>query len=354
MIGAASTACPGAAGDTTSRMISDRDIRNMVLADGPAGLRLTPEFYTDGEGNILPGGGGAIPGLEEILGEQQKPAIPEGAVAHYQYCTAIPIATLLAMTWDPEAVRQAGDMVGGEMVEMGCTVWLAPGMNIHRNPLCGRNFEYYSEDPLVAGICAAADTIGVQSHPGVGTCIKHLAFNNQEDNRFHTSAHVGERAAREIYLKGFEIAVKAAQPMCIMTSYNLVNGIHTANNRDLVTTAVRDEWGFAGLVMTDWGTTGSVEMEPGRTFKYGSSNAAACILAGNDLIMPGSQEDVDEIIRSVGAAPDQVSFPLKTGDLQACARRILNVTARSSCYEKARPYNGGRLGLSAYIETQRS
>ena len=166
------------------------------------------------------------------------------------------------------------------MEELGVTLWLAPGMNIHRNPLCGRNFEYYSEDPLVAGMCAAADTLGVQKHAGVGTTIKHYALNNQEDNRMHTNAHVSERAAREIYLKGFEIAVRAAQPMSIMTSYNLVNGIHAANNKDTLTAIARNEWGFAGIVMTDWGTTGAIEMNPGAQFKYGSSSAAGCIKAG--------------------------------------------------------------------------
>lgn len=350
VIGSASAACPGAAGDTTSLMIEDRDIRNMILADGPAGLRLTKEFMTDKDDNILPGASMAIPDMDLLLLGQPAPEIPADAVSHYQYCTAIPIATLLAMTWDPEAIMDAGDIVGEEMVELGATIWLAPGMNIHRNPLCGRNFEYYSEDPLVAGICAAADTLGVQKHPGVGTCIKHFAFNNQEDNRFHTNAHVGERAAREIYLKNFEIAVKAAQPMSIMTSYNLVNGTHTANNYDTITTAARNEWGFAGLVMTDWGTTGSIEMEPGRTFKYPCSNAAGCVWAGNDLTMPGSQNDVDEIVKSVGASRDEVMYPLKLGDLQACAKRILSVIAQCSSYDSAVPYVAGRLGLEAFVK----
>lgn len=227
VIGAASTLCPGAAGDTTSCMIADRDIRNMVLADGPAGLRLSRSFMADADGNVIPG------------------------------TTDSPM----------------------------------PGMNIHRNPLCGRNFEYYSEDPLVSGMCAAADTRGVQKHAGVGTTIKHFAFNNQEDNRMHTNAHIGERAIREIYLKGFEIAVKTAQPMSIMTSYNLINGTHTANSYDLLTRAAREEWGFRGIIMTDWGTTGRMQILGKETQKYGSSGAAGCIKAGNDLIMPGSAED---------------------------------------------------------------
>ncbi len=326
VIGAASTLCPGAAGDTTPRMTQGRNIRNIVLADGPAGLRLSRHFMADRDGNVIPGTDEAgIPGME-LLG-MPKPEIPKDATDYYQYCTAIPIATLLAQTWDVEALEEAGDIVGEEMLEFGVTLWLAPGMNIHRNPLCGRNFEYYSEDPLVAGLCAAADTRGVQKHAGVGTTIKHFAFNNQEDNRMHTNAHIGERAIREIYLKGFEIAVKQSQPLSIMTSYNLINGVHTANSFDLITAIARDEWGFAGIVMTDWGTTGGMEMEPDKTFRYGCSSAAGCIKAGNDLIMPGRIEDVEEIVASVEA-----KTPITLGDLQACAKRILRIIAQSRAY----------------------
>lgn len=339
VIGAASAACPGAAGDTTSLMLEDRNIRNMILADGPAGLRLSTSFAADAEGNLIPGTGAVpIPGLDLLMGAAPKPEVPADAVYYYQYCTAIPIATLLAQTWDVEAIQEAGDIVGEEMDELGVTLWLAPGMNIHRNPLCGRNFEYYSEDPLVAGMCAAADTLGMQKHSGVGTTIKHFAFNNQEDNRMHVNSHVGERAIREIYLKGFEIAVKASQPMSIMTSYNLINGIHTANSHDLITAIARDEWGFEGIVMTDWGTTGGSEMNPGETFKYGASNAAGCIKAGNDLTMPGSQADVDEIVKSVGAAEGSVLSPITLGELQACAKRMLGIILQSSAYGDSAPY----------------
>lgn len=334
MIGAASAACPGAAGDTTSRMIEDRNIRNMILADGPAGLRLCSSFSVDRDGNLIPGTESSSLGDMDLLsGTGEKPEVPEDAVTYYQYCTAIPIATLLAQTWDLEAIEEAGDIVGEEMEELGVTLWLAPGMNIHRNPLCGRNFEYYSEDPLVAGRCAAADTFGVQKHKGVGTTIKHFAFNNQEDNRMHVNAHISERAIREIYLKCFEIAVKTAQPMSIMTSYNLVNGVHTANSYDLLTAIAREEWGFQGIIMTDWGTTGSIELHPELKFKYGSSSAAGCIRAGNDLTMPGSQNDVDEIIKSVGAAAGEVKCPITLGDLQACAKRMLHIIAQSAVYE---------------------
>ncbi len=335
IVGAASAVCPGAAGDTTSLMIGDRDVRNMVLADGPAGLRLSRQFMADAAGNVIPGTGETpLPGMEVLA--KEKPEIPADAVRYYQYCTAIPIATLLAQTWDLAAIEEAGDIVGEEMEELGVTLWLAPGMNIHRNPLCGRNFEYYSEDPLVAGLCAAADTLGVQKHPGVGTTIKHFALNNQEDNRTHVNAHVGERALREIYLKNFEIAVKRSQPMSIMTSYNLINGTHSANHYDLLTSVARDEWGFAGIVMTDWGTTGGYGSDG--PFKYGASNAAGCIRAGNDLVMPGSQADVDEIVRSVDAEAGNVPYPITLGDLQACAKRMLSSILQSAAYEDSVPY----------------
>ncbi len=328
-IGSASTICPGAAGDTSSVLLGSRNIRNMILADGPAGLRLTTEFYVDADGNKLPGADVAIPGISELF---DAPPIPEDAIPYYQYCTAIPIATLLAQTWDEKVIEEAGSIVGEEMVELGVTLWLAPGMNIHRNPLCGRNFEYYSEDPLVAGKCAAADTRGVQKCGAIGTTIKHFALNNQEDNRMHTNAHVSERAAREIFLKGFEIAVKESKPVSVMTSYNLINGIHSANNFDLLTAICRDEWGYEGVIMTDWGTTGTFE-NPESEYKYGCSNAAGCVKAGNELIMPGSQADIDEIIRSVGANEVEVPYPLTLAELQRAAKRVLNVILNSAVYE---------------------
>lgn len=333
VIGNASVSCPGAAGDTATELFEERDVTNIALADGPAGLRLVRSFMTDREQNLIPGTAQLpIPEMEMLMAGVPRPPVPEDAVAYYQYCTAIPIATLLAQTWDMGLIEEAGDIVGEEMEEFGITLWLAPGMNIQRNPLCGRNFEYYSEDPLVTGMCAAASTKGVQKHQGMGTTIKHFACNNQEDNRMHTNAHVSERALREIYLKGFEIAVKTSQPLSIMTSYNLLNGIHTANNYDLITAIARDEWGFEGVVMTDWGTTGSIGMEPGRQFKYGHANAAGCVWAGNDLNMPGSKEDVEEIMGSVGAKEGEAVYPLTKADLQACAKRVLSVVMKSVVY----------------------
>ena len=322
-IGQASNACPGAAGDTTSRLTASRGVPNLVMADGPAGLRLSRFFAVDADGRQVEGcGDQALTAMKLITGEP-RPEAPEGATLHYQYCTAIPVGTVLAQSWDDALIEEAGDLVGGEMEEFGVALWLAPGMNIHRSPLCGRNFEYYSEDPLLSGRCAAADTRGVQRHKGCFTTIKHFACNSQEDNRMHMNAHVPERALREIYLKGFEIAVRESQPGALMTSYNLLNGIHTANARDLLQTVLRDEWGFAGVVMTDWGTTGTIEMDPEKTFRYGSSDPALCAAAGNDIVMPGSPADVEGIL----AGLEQGKVTLAA--LQACALRVLRTILKT-------------------------
>ena len=328
-IGAASNAVPGAAGDTTSNLIESRNVPNLVLADGPAGLRLSTHFVTDADDNIIPGlAESEFDNLLNMGGP--KPQRPADAKDYYQYCTAIPIATLLAQTWDMEAVEAAGDIVGSEMEEFGAHLWLAPGMNIQRNPLCGRNFEYYSEDPLLAGSCAAADTRGVQKHPGCGTTIKHFCLNNSEDNRNFINAHCSERAIREIYVKGFEIAVKTSQPLSLMSSYNLVNGEHAANKYDTITSLLRDEWGFEGFVMTDWGTTGGMTIGGEQVKKYPTSDAAGCIKAGNDLTEPGNEQDVESIIRSVGAKEGDpgVRYPITKAELQLCAYRILKVAKK--------------------------
>jgi beta-glucosidase-like glycosyl hydrolase len=233
----------GAAGYTTAKY-ENRGIPGMTTSDGPAGLRIT----------------------------QQIPTTP----TTYQWTTAWPIGTLLAQTWDRDLVQRVATAVGAEMVTYGATLWLAPGMNIHRDPLGGRNFEYYSEDPLIAGLTAAATTKGVQSQPGIGVTLKHVAENSQETNRNADDAVVGERALREIELKGFQYAVESAQPMAVMTSYNKINGSRSSRNYDLVTDILHGEWNFHGLVMTDWG---------------GSHGAVATMYAGNDLIMPGNNPD---------------------------------------------------------------
>lgn len=321
VIGSASACVPGAAGDTTSTLLETRKVPNLILADGPAGLRLQKHFKTDKDGNKLPGG--------EQFGLEIAPFaenLPEDAVDYYQYCTAIPIATTLAQSWDVNLIERMGQIVGEEMKLFHVHLWLAPGMNIHRNPLCGRNFEYYSEDPVLAGLCAAADTKGVQSCGGQGTTIKHFAGNNQEDNRMFTNAHISERALREIYLKGFEIAVKTAQPYAIMTSYNLINGVHAANNYDLLQNVARDEWGFEGLVMTDWYTSQDTSamgmVSP--SGKYTHSSSVQCIKAGNDLQMPGCQQNVDDIVNAV-----QEGKEINKADLQQCAKHILSVAVKT-------------------------
>ncbi len=321
VIGASSACVPGAAGDTTSALIESRKIPNLILADGPAGLRLQTHFKTDKEGNKLPGG--------EQFGMEITPfpeEQPEGTQDYYQYCTAIPIATTLAQSWDMDLIQRMGEIVGEEMERFHIHLWLAPGMNIHRNPLCGRNFEYYSEDPLLTGLCAAADTRGVQSYKGHGTTIKHFAANNQEDNRMFTNAHVSERALREIYLKGFEIAVKTAQPYAIMTSYNLINGIHAANHYDMLQNVARDEWGFEGLIMTDWYTSQDVSAMgmASESGKYSHSDSVQCIKAGNDLQMPGCRKNVEDIVEAV-----KNGRGITKADLQRCAEHILGIALKT-------------------------
>jgi beta-glucosidase len=317
VVGSASGSVVGAAGETIG--IPDRKIIPTVNADGPAGLRLQPHFKTTADGQVLPGG--------EVFGLSRNPFpddTPADAIDYYQYCTAIPIASTLAQSWDMELIEKMGHIVGTEMQQFHVHLWLAPGMNIHRNPLCGRNFEYYSEDPLIAGSCAAADTKGVQSFAGQGTTIKHFAANSQEDNRMYNNAHISERTLREIYLKGFEIAVKDSQPLSVMTSYNLINGIHSANSKDLLQGALRDEWGFKGFVMTDWFSSQdarSIGLAPANV-KYDCASSPDCIKAGNDVQMPGSKQNVDDIIK--GVEDGRITL----GDVQFCAMNILGVVAK--------------------------
>ncbi len=306
-IGSAAIHVPGAAGETSSCLTEKFGIQPAVMADGPAGLRLTQRYQIDNETGkpilMTP-----YQGLQNRIFRTEF--LREGAPSRYQFCTAIPIGTLLAQSFDTELMESVGRMIAAEMEEFNISLWLAPGMNIHRDPLCGRNFEYYSEDPLVSGKMAAAITRGVQSVKGRGVTIKHFACNNQEENRRGVSSIVSERALREIYLKGFEIAVKEAMPAAIMTSYNKINGIHTANSYDLCTVIARQEWGFEGIIMTDWTVTNS----------NGGGSAAKCVRAGNDLIMPGRDSDVREILEALREDNDQ-SLPSEY--LDACCLRIM-------------------------------
>ncbi len=276
---------PGAAGETSCRLETKYDIPAVSMADGPAGLRVMRSYDVDNETGLIYGQG-LLSALEG--GFFAKDYHRENVTTYHMYATAIPIGTLLAQTWNTGLIEKVGHMVAGEMEEFGISWWLAPGMNIHRNPLCGRNFEYYSEEPVLAGAMGAAMTKGVQSVAGRGTTIKHFACNNQEDNRLHSDSILSERALRELYLRNFEIAVRQAQPKCLMTSYNLINSVPAANSYDLITEVLRNEWDFQGIVMTDWTTTTG-----------GSATSYKCAEAGNDLIMPGSQIDVDNIMEAL-------------------------------------------------------
>ena len=297
-VGNAGITVPGAAGDST-RLFLDRKIPVMIMADGPAGLRLTRRYGVDAEG--------AFPINPDGLAHARK-MIPEAYVRarewygegrtgeeHEQNCTAIPIGTALAQSWNSELAEACGNLVGDEMERFGVHLFLAPAMNLQRNPLCGRNFEYYSEEPLLSGRTAAAVCRGVQSHKGCGAVIKHFACNNQEYNRVHSNSQVSPRALREVYLRGFEIAVREGKPKAIMTSYNLINGVHSSERRDLCDTLLRSEWGFNGIVMTDW----LVGKDVRGNDRYRKGVASCSVAAGNDLIMPGMPMHVEDLMQGL-------------------------------------------------------
>lgn len=305
-LGAAGIRVPGSAGETTAALYEQYGVSSLIMADGPAGLRLQQNYEVDRETDTVYGIG-VLGSLEN--GYLRTDETHENADRYYQFCTAFPVGTALAQTWDTALVEKVGIAVAEEMEEFHIDLWLAPGLNIQRNPLCGRNFEYYSEDPLLSGTMAAAMTKGVQSRPGCGVTVKHFACNNQEDNRMGVDAQVSERALREIYLRGFEIAVKESRPVAIMSSYNLLNGVHAANSVDLCTAIVRKEWGFDGVIMSDWNTTvpedGSIPWK--------------CVTAGNDIIMPGNAADAENIRKAFedGKLSEEV--------VRMCAGRILNL-----------------------------
>ncbi len=325
VIGNASSHVSGAAGESYSY----EGVPPIVMADGPAGLRLTRSFYRDKDGVHGIGGIGLPESVSDMLpapvkalmGGGKNPSIPEGSVVEHQYATAIPIGTAIAQSWNTQLAELCGDIVGDEMQRFGVQLWLAPALNIHRSVLCGRNFEYFSEDPLISGKFAAAITRGVQKHPGCGVTIKHFAANNQELSRYNNNSCVSERALRQIYLKGFEICIREAKPLAVMTSYNLINGVHSSESRGLTEDFLRGECGFEGIVMTDW-VIGI--MSAFGEHKHRGADAGCVIKAGGDLFMPGSRKDADSILAALADGS------LTRQQLKESASRVIAMARRLS------------------------
>ncbi|MBQ8457927.1 MAG: glycoside hydrolase family 3 C-terminal domain-containing protein [Prevotella sp.] len=298
VVGGEAKLVPGAAGTTAE--IARLGIPATVLTDGPAGVRIDP--------------------------------IRKGSNQTY-YATAFPIGSCLASTWNTDLVAKVGEAIGKETKEYRCDVILGPGMNLHRNPLCGRNFEYYSEDPLLTGKIAAAYIHGVQSQ-GAGVSAKHFAVNSQETLRTSVDERVSQRAARELYLRGFEIAVRESNPWTIMASYNQVNGTYSMGNHDLLTSILRDDWGYKGMVMTDW-----IGIREGLT-------TASEVHAGNDLLEPGQPAQADEIVAAVK------NGTLDIADVDRNVRRMLEYIVKTPSFHKYPASNKPDFAAHAAITRQ--
>lgn len=321
----------GASGTTTPKLYEKFGIPNVILSDGPAGLNLTSQIVEMPDGSVK---AARVPEVLEAYKRylfgfsgtvlKSRMAKPEEGTVHYQYASAWPCSQLLAQTFDTALLERIGDGVGAEMEAFGVSVWLAPGMNIHRNPLCGRTFEYYSEDPHVSGHMAAAIVRGVQKHPGKGMSIKHFVANNCELERNMSSSNMTERTLREIYLRGFEIAVKESHPMTVMAAYNKVNGIYCTNHYDLLVKVLRNEWGFKGLVMSDWD---SMQASRQDCTVPASGDVQKAPYAQCDLIMPGREDQVRALLAGIEEGKVQAV------DLRRSAMRILKLIRQNTVIE---------------------
>ena len=309
----------GINGLTTKKVKQIKPYLRMI--DGPHGLRLSRVYYADSKGYHRLSKTQSHSTNFKYLSRKKRIHLSNNKTedysnysnVYYQYATALPIATAMAQSFNLELIENYGKIVRKELEMYKIDLLLAPGLNIHRNILCGRNFEYYSEDPYISGKMAGAMVRGVQSHKNKGATIKHFAGNNQEKNRFNSNSKISERALREIYLKGFQIAIKESNPVALMTSYNLINGIHPASNEQLLVNVLRNEWNFKGVIMTDW--TKSGENDFGNS-KYPAQNIYENILGGNDLMMPGSEIDYNMVLNKLQEKE------LSRNDLLRCASKV--------------------------------